>query len=325
MPTLFIAGAGCSLGTLQGIRGICPPVAAKFVSELENRGWANTYPELAKVIKHARKAHPHVGLEELWTCIDLHAKFPGTFPISWEPRGPVVCELKSAVVRMYGSSCDEISGSISTIDTCTVVEIANEMEAGDTLISFNYDTMIERVVSRVAKAPLRHGSGLKPQAIRFAKPHGSTSWRVRSLPHRVTDGEPILGSLTHEAVMNHWPHLDPLLLGAVPLKSELISEVQEYYRSQRVFEVVREQWRTLANAVASATRIVVLGYSFPKEDMYGRFFLNEGRAMRDDGLPLRVEVFDVNPDAVQPIGELFPNAASVCFKGPVSAAKFCTT
>jgi hypothetical protein len=294
------------------------------VSELEDRGWANAYPELAKVIKHAKKAHQHVGLEELWTCIDLHTKFPGAFPISWEPR-PVVCELKSALVRMYGSSCDEISESISMKDCCTVVGIANEIEAGDTLISFNYDTIIERVVSKIAKPPLRHGSDLKPETIRFAKPHGSTSWAVKKLTHRVTGGAPILDSLAHDAVRDTWPHLDPLLLGAVPLKSELISEVQEYYRSQRVFEVVREQWITVAKAVASATRIVVLGYSFPKEDAYGRFFFNEGKAMRDDGLSLQVDVFNLNSDAVQSLGELFPNASSVCFKGPISAAKFCTT
>lgn len=323
MPTLFIAGAGCSLGTLACIKGICPPVAANFVSELEKRGWVNAYPELAKVIKHAKKTHPHVGLEQLWTCIDLHAKFPGAFPISWEPRGPVVRELKSALVRIYGSSCDEISENISATDACTVVEIAKEIAAGDTLISFNYDTMIERVVKRIAKAPLRHGKDLRPETIRFAKPHGSTSWQVKNLPYCVTDGEPIYDSLAHEAVRCR-ADLDPLLLGAVPLKSELIFEVQEYYGSQRVFEVICEQWRTVTNAVASATRIVVLGYSFPKEDLYGRFFLNEGKAMRDDNLSLKIEVFNLSADAVEPVGELFPSASSVCFKGPISAAKFCT-
>jgi hypothetical protein len=237
----------------------------------------------------------------------------------------VVCELKSALVRMYGKSCDEISETISPADTSTVVGIAKEIQTGDSLVSFNYDTMIERVVRNIAKLPLRHGKDLKPGTIRFAKPHGSTSWSVKDLPYSVTDGEPIVDSLGHEAVKEKWPALDPLLLGAVPLKSELIFEVQEYYHSRRVFDAVSEQWRTVANAVATAARIVVLGYSFPKEDTYGRFFINEGKAMRSEELSLSIDVFNIDPDTVKPIRELFPKACAVCFKGPVTAASFCRT
>jgi hypothetical protein len=78
VPTLFIAGAGCSRGTLECVRS-SPPVARQFVNELERRGWTGEYPELARVIEHARKAYGHVGLEELWTCIDLTRSSLGRF------------------------------------------------------------------------------------------------------------------------------------------------------------------------------------------------------------------------------------------------------
>lgn len=319
VATLFIAGSGCSAGTLGGNAG-CPPVAKNFVKVLEARGMTD-YPELSNVIKHLRRTHENVGLEELWTCIDLHAKFPGAFPISWTPRGPVIAELKSALVQMYGGHCDQLSQGILRSDACTIVEeVANKIQAGDTLVSFNYDTLIERVVKNIASVPLRHGIHLEPGTIRFAKPHGSTSWSIRDLGYSVTNGGPIVDSLGHEAVRKFWPNVDPLLLGAVPLKSELIFEVQEYYRSHRVFEVVREHWRTLAKAVETATRIVVLGYSFPKEDIYGRFFFNEGISMRNDGLSLGIDVFNLSNEIVTSMKELFPKASSICFKGPVTAA-----
>ena len=134
----------------------------------------------------------------------------------------------------------------------------------------------------------------------------------------MTDGEPLLDSLDHEQVKQRCGP-DALLLGAVPLKSELIFEVQEYYRTGRVFEVIREQWRTVANAVGTAERIVVLGYSFPKEDTYGRFFFREGMTMRNSDLPLQVDFYNRSgdPSAIQ---DVFPKANPICFKGPVTPA-----
>ncbi|MBI3681771.1 MAG: hypothetical protein HY235_15430 [Acidobacteria bacterium] len=227
--------------------------------------------------------------------------------------------MKSVLVRTYGRSCDELANKVSDTDSCTVVaSVAKEIKAGDSLISFNYDTVIERIVTNLKKT-LRHGKDLKPGTIRFAKPHGSGSWPIGSLDYHVTDGEPLLISLDHEEVKQRCGP-DPLLLGAVPLKSELIFEVQEYYRASRVFEVIREQWRAVANAVGTAERIVVLGYSFPKEDTYGRFFFREGMSMRKPlDLPLHVDFYSLSGDQ-KAIQEVFPTAKPICFKGPVTPA-----
>jgi hypothetical protein len=321
VSTVFIAGAGCSLGTLYGHECLRPPIAKDFVTELKSRvpGWALEYPEISKVIEHLKKTSSNIGLEELWTCIDLHAKFPGAFPISWDSRGPVVRQLKSALVQVYGRPCDQLASKVSKSDSCTAVKIATEINAGDTLASFNYDTVIERIVGGLSNKELRHGKDLKAGTIRFAKPHGSASWAIGSLDYQVTDGGPVLESLDQVEV-NKPCGPDPLMLGAVPLKSELIFEVQEYYRASRVFEVIREQWRTLANAVATAERIVVLGYSFPKEDTYGRFFFREGMSMRTPlDLPLRVDFYSRSGDQ-KVILEVFPTAKPICFKGPVTPA-----
>ena len=296
MSTVFIAGAGCSRGTLDGHECLRPPIAKDFVTDLKSRvpEWAVEYPEISKVVEYLKKTTQHIGLEELWTCIDLHAKFPEAFPIPWTPRGQVVWELKRLLVRLYGRTCDALADDVSESDCSTVAAIARRIETGDSLISFNYDTVVERVVKNLSGKMLRHGKDLRPGTIRFAKPHGSASWIIRNLNYRLSDGEPIWDSVTEADVKLG---TDPLLLGAVPLKSELIFEVQEYYRAIRVFEVIREQWRTLANAVATAERIVVLGYSFPKEDTYGRFFFREGMSMRTPlDLPLHVDFYSLSGD-----------------------------
>lgn len=319
MATLFIAGAGCSFGTLHGHECLRPPIAKDFVRDLKHRvpTWASEYPEIKKVVDHLNESQECIGLEELWTCIDLHAKFLEAFPIGWNPRGPVVQELKRILVRMYGRACDELADRIAVTDGCTVVEkVAKVIEDGDTLISFNYDTVIERIVRNLSNRQLLHGKDLRPGTVRFAKPHGSASWSIQELGYRVTDGEPLWDSMSEDDVKRGVK--DPLLLGAVPLKSELVFEVQEYYHARRVFEVILEQWRTLANAVATADRIVVLGYSFPKEDAYGRFFFREGMAMRQ-GRPLEVEVYSRSMDG-QALFAVFPTAGSICSKGKVTPA-----
>jgi hypothetical protein len=86
--------------------------------------------------------------------------------------------------------------------------------------------------------------------------------------------------------------VEPLVLGAVPIKSELIAEVQCFHGTPRVFEIVRDHWRGVADAIRDADRLVVLGYSFPEEDSYGRFFFAEGIRERQKTRPLRIEFYE---------------------------------
>jgi hypothetical protein len=93
MATVFIAGAGCSVGTLKRKKQLRPPIAKDFVRDPKNRvkDWRTEFPEITEVINHLDKTPHRVGLEELWTCVDLHAKFPDAFPVSWTSRAmPVV-------------------------------------------------------------------------------------------------------------------------------------------------------------------------------------------------------------------------------------------
>jgi hypothetical protein len=85
--------------------------------------------------------------------------------------------------------------------------------------------------------------------------------------------------------------MEPLLLGAVPIKSELIEEVQMHYNFREIFQVVMNQWRAVMQTVQEADQIVVVGYSFPKEDQYGRFLFRE--AIRQRTKPLKVEFYEV--------------------------------
>jgi hypothetical protein len=204
----------------------------------------------------------------------------------------VATELKASLLGLYGRSCDEVADELALSNDYKLGEVIEQMMSGDTLVSFNYDTLAERLFQKRQNnnLMLRHcPSPPPPGVVRLVKPHGSVSWDLRSLGPNVTDGEPALTSFDDAAVLKG--EVDPLLLGAVPIKSELIVEVQCCCRTPRVYDVIRDQWRAVAEAVRDAERLVVLGYSFPKEDSYGRFFLGEAVRERIEGL--RVDIYDL--------------------------------
>jgi hypothetical protein len=324
MSTTYILGAGCSYGTLKDCESP-PPVSRDFGRELTKRsGWEREYPELCEVAKHLGTTLDKIGLEDLWTCLDFHAKFRNkeVLPTTWATRGQTDREFKSALLRLYGRPCDDAAERLTLSTEYTLGRILNELNPGDTVISFNYDTLVERLVAKLRNPPvkLRHCSGAPPgDVVRFAKPHGSVSWNRLSLDNDVTDGPPVMNSL--DRVEEN--RIDPLVLGAVPIKSELISQVQVSCGVPQVFKVVFQQWCAVADAVHHADRLVVLGYSFPKEDAHGRFFFREGFRQRKSDKPLQVEYFEVperKTHTACSIFETLPGELLLHYKGKVTPA-----
>jgi len=335
VKTTFFFGAGCSYGTLRLYKGSFPPVARSFGEELAARVAGDCeaeYPRLALVAKHQGKALKQVGLEEIWTSIDYHAKFEVAFRTEWEPRGKVVQELKSALLLLYGSRCDEAAEKLTLSATkarrlfrgkgeYTLSSIIRDIKPGDTLISFNYDTLVERLCLRRNDLNVRHAVAPADNIVRFSKPHGSASWDIHNLSGDMIDGPPVLDSLDKDQAKSD--AVNPLVLGAVPIKSELIREVQQFYHAVRVYEVIFHQWRAVADAVRDADRLVVLGYSFPPEDTYGSFFYHEAMLERAAATGLRVEYYekrDRKHQTERSIRLALPGVSRIYYKGEVTPA-----
>lgn len=281
---------------------------------------AGDWPNLADVAHHIGKDLRKLGLEDLWSCIDYYAKFTtnrGGFLADPGWLCGAVWELKRALLSVYGHACNAAARSIHPSTACTLLSLLKRVQPRDTVISFDWDTLVERL-ARKLRLRLRHGSGpAKGTEIRFAKPHGSVSWRVRGL-HPPVSGAPLLDCVTEPSVICGCSRTEPLLLGAVPIKSELIAEVQYHWGACDVFEVIMRQWQTVVEAIREADVIVVAGYSFPKEDHHGRFLFSEGVRHRTKRLK-RVEYYNVSRESESAIREIFGEACKVVPKGPVKA------
>src|SRR5947209_2122456 len=133
------------------------------------------------------------------------------------------------------------------------------------------------------------------------------------------DGGPLLNSLDFRKVepLAH----EPLVLGAVPIKSELIREVQYCADFCDVFNTVIGQWKAVTEALRLARRVVVVGYSFPKEDHYGRFLIEAGlRERRSEKLAIEFfELEDKASERMREIADAFDgHYAHIAYRGPIT-------
>jgi hypothetical protein len=280
---LFILGAGASRGVLSGKDVV--PTSAEFGEILcrVKPNWTTEYPALFKVVEHLGLCRDKWPLEDVWSCLDWYAKLQPALPKP-KPWNDESRQLKKALLAVFGKRCDSLSEVAN--DSTLANILRDDVKSGDTLVSFNYDTIAERLAARLGcqlDARPRGGAG-----VAFAKPHGSASWTLdlckRSVDWLSLDGTPLVTSLRTD-------HVDvgrePLVLGAVPIKSELIREVQTSCGIPLIYDVVACQWRVLVEAVRDAKRIVLVGYRFPAEDLYGRFLIKEGLRLRRNSVAIQ--------------------------------------
>jgi hypothetical protein len=273
----FLFGAGSSCGTVGAPTSAC---FGRTLNEID-QNWQQNYPAVLAVVKHLGLPLEGWGLEEVWSCIDFTAKLCEAIPDA--QAGPEVSpQLKKALLKVYGRRLDKKADCLPMSEGYTLGYLfANEVTDGDVLVSFNYDTVVERLYERFGR-PLRTAGIAGPDSgVTLVKPHGSTSWTMdlteKTLEWHTSWGCPLLDSLEPEDVDDG---REPLVLGTVPIKSELIEQVQDCGGFDCIFDTVVRQWKAVVNAVRDADSLIVVGYSFPKEDHYGRFLIEEAFRLR---------------------------------------------
>jgi len=296
---LFICGAGTTIGTLglPGVAGFGLALAKKVPN------WRSELPTLAAVVDALEPAHRRTehdwDLDAAWTHLDYLAKLHKALETMHFPSSASHA-LHAALVAVYGNlELGRVRSAHDAGHAFTLSDELRRMTSGDVVVSFNWDVLVEALLLhhlrntpnvRVIQSP----HNLLKDCVEFAKPHGSFAWNRYDLGAIDDNMGPKLGPIpTPDEVLwtEHEPDLkkkkEPLLLGAVPIKSELIAEVD---RPQHA--IVMAQWATFLRSLTEADEICVLGYSFPKEDGYGRFLMRE--AIRRRTRPIKhVDLYEV--------------------------------
>ena len=258
--------------------------------------WRSALPALKAVVHHLGLNEDDWPLEPVWSCLDWYAKLVGALPLP-KPWSNESRDLKKAILRIYGKRCAIASSDVRRDGTLGRL-LTEEMKPGDVLASLNYDTVAESVASRFGiQLDARPRGGAR---IAFVKPHGSVSWTLNLVEHSLiwlsNDGAPLTTPLSEDAIDIGQ---EPLVLGTVPIKSELIVEVQSAYAFQSVYQAVLYQWRVLVEAVRDADLITLVGYRLPPEDLYRRFLLQEGLRLRSRDMPVHFYELDASASATE--------------------------
>jgi hypothetical protein len=177
------------------------------------------------------------------------------------------------------------------------------------IISFNYDTLVERAFSCIDTAnggvfedhlmppsffapTIAVGSGTTGETASLLKLHGSLNWFYSGRPSYF--GEPI-----HHIHTGGWSpddSDDSSYEGRVPLVVPPLATKGSYFEH----EGIRYLWSAAAKALRSARRIFCIGYSLPGTDLPVRFLFKSNEPRE------RVPLFlvDTNPNAGVPFQEL---------------------
>jgi hypothetical protein len=316
---VVILGTGSTIGTLERVALATELGVNGFTRRLSRvkPEWRNEYPSLARAVDDSGSEN----LDQIWTRMDYAGKLQRSLKRPTYPP-ETSGQLHRALLVAY-SLADEVERL--DLDSCFTLKTAlMDLGDGDVLISFNWDTVAERIARSpslgkklVASGPVLHG-----RSVNLVKPHGSLSWEDGGTPESVKwrddHGEPLLTPMPVERV-HHGEYMQPLVLGAVPMKERLIKETQP---NQTIYEVFADQWAAVVDAITGATALTVIGYRFPSEDGYGRFLLREAARRRRQPLP-QIPYYALERDRAaveQALREVFGDDARCSFKGPVDPA-----
>jgi hypothetical protein len=298
---LFIFGAGATYGTLgrRGVKGFGRELAGSVPNWRTNPLYNALTPYAEAGLKKGEPNADNWDLDVAWTHLDYFAKLRrglDALGLVFDD-GSASLAIHRAAAAVYGPLDHAyLANAWRNAVSFTLRDILKEAAAGDVVVSFNWDVLIEHLLvrhrlhgttARLVQAPHELGG----EVVTLVKPHGSLSWG-RAFPHEgdapdfLPGPNPLLDPMLPADISDQ---KQPLLLGAVPIKSELLKEVQ--WRHTFVHRRIMDQWSVLCRALRDAEEVQAVGYGFPSEDQYGLFMLRE--AARRRSAACRVVLYEV--------------------------------
>jgi len=350
MSRVFLVGAGASRGTL----GENAPVSEEFGQYLNKIEpcWNQKYPYLACAISFLEQRIKDTSkgkwaLDKVWGAIDTRVKLqfiwglnlPGTpflppnekkiYKTNLDPWGFAGFELRCVLARVYGNDLNiQIQKAVE--GSCTLKMELVKLEPGDCVISFNYDLLVEKILEKLEKKiNIAHpylGPGNASYSILLSKPHGSLNWvywspeneisiQILNEPMREDD---IDFSFEQKATRQ------PGIAAPVPFKSEIISPELQVRKVPSFFYLLIAQWRWAIECLSKAEKLVILGYGFPREDIYLRYLFAEAAAKRKPDKKLEIEVYETEQHYQEVKGEIekiFKSVSRIQYKGKVESVE----
>lgn len=301
--TLFVLGAGATRGLAlrrsQSVQVVEAALDSDFFECLQfiSDGVPEHWDLVSRVVKAARavsSSGDFPTLESVFTFVEAALEVDDHIELAGQTLSSLKSDLKSAIALQLGSAlwdpnvAPENDGHIQ----CDHHRwLAQQLVPGDTVISFNYDCLVDFCLARCAtdkgwspsfgyglneSGEVRDSdvwaSGSKDprceETIKLLKLHGSLNW--------LDDGEGAYRLIRHPYELGNQPLIIP------PEWNKRIGEAP-----------FREIWKSARTAVSQAKCVVFVGYSMPPTDLRTQVLFRAACGDRSDALESLVVV---NPD-----------------------------
>jgi len=167
------------------------------------------------------------------------------------------------------------------------------IRAGDVVISFNWDFMIDLVLEDIAKVGPVYSYSSSSDGVVLLKPHGSIDWFEKA---KLPRDKKLIKEMRHRATgLYFYPYFQ---IAQNPDLLNYASFIVPPLQIKKFSGFLQRVWRDVYRAVAAAKELYIVGYSLPREDQFARLVI--GRAIESNisrqksGRRLPVTV--VNPD-----------------------------
>jgi hypothetical protein len=289
--TLLVLGAGASRGAefVTGQVGVLPALDADFFQQMSRLSESEAAARLLSFVRSEYGHEAGLSMEHFFSEADYTDRFHTVLKIG---PGPKIKRYQSALRDFY-IVVGEVFGPPTNRPCKYHRALAERLHVTDTVLTFNYDCVIDSSLRDVA------GRRWDPEkgAYGFVPVSGSDEWRVHKGKGRPSKGSIELLKM-HGSV--NWRIDDGCvaLVGPEPAVNESLegSVIPPTWFKDLTAPPFDSIWRKARIAVRSARIIVVVGYSVPPTDLFSRslFKVEAGSKLREEKLDLLVVV---NPDA----------------------------
>jgi len=319
-PAVLLFGAGATRGGLAA-NAIPPPLDKDFFevsAQIRNRGT----PKLAhKVLKDVRDLYGRtvaVGLEEYYRDIEARAKI-GSFattankPKDWLKRQKDLEALIRRVVLQ--TTCQEEQGHLTASASESHTAILERLKQDDSILTFNYDLVIE--------ASLKNANMWNPRDGYGEEFHGVTgSWSKNWIEDRQIGNEQeprssrvqllkLHGSVNWTLYKNKLVRLKPRPLVVRTNRTspvfDKISILPPGFDKKIDKNPYKKFWKTARLKMEKCNTIIIIGYSLPDADILAKALFAEvvrKRAARKHFLR-QLHLADPSDSVKQKLTELF--------------------
>lgn len=280
MRSVYVLGAGSSAGYQGSYIGETSPVSKDFfqkafrvmdIHKIRDRVFHDqsfTYQHLFNFIKKYWNNNPKsMDMEEVFTLLHIEMEEnPGNVSLKKARQEYMLLMSLTFDKILYGTPCP-----------CHQ-RLAENLCPGDTIISFNYDLLIDNALLSTGKWQPTKGYGIDcrllsteefnisfPQKIKLLKLHGSLNWLYCNQCHQLFTAVE-KDNLGYRLVYNHAEKVYCNRHGCKNLLQPIVilPSMMKNYNSTMPF--TPDLWRQAKTALREAEHIVIIGYSFPAAD-----------------------------------------------------------